>query len=174
MTPAVARMITIICSVVVVLLQILIAPHVAIGSAIPNFIVVLCVVVAVMNSRNFNCLLPFVLGLIYDIISGGPIGAMAFCLTALSVATAWFHDRIDNDTVFMGLLNLCVGIFLVELAYGIFLLIFGYRMDPVDGFVFRVVPCFVYDLVLAVIVYLVVNRFFKRDETSQPMIRHLS
>ncbi len=127
-----------------------------------------------MDSRHYNCLLPFILGLIYDVISGGPIGAMAFSLTAFSVGSAWFYERVDNDTVFMALLTIVVGLLLVECSYGIFLLLFGYGTNPFEAFAFRTLPCFLYDLVLSVVVYLIVNRFFRSDETSQPMISHLS
>lgn len=164
----------IIGSIVAVLLQIFLAPHIAIGYGIPNFPVVLCIVVAIMNPRYYNCLLPFAMGLAFDVVSGGPLGAMAFSLTAFSEAAAWFYERMNNDTLFIAIINLALGLLLIEICYGVFLLLFGYGSNPIEAFAFRVLPCFLYDLVLAVILYLIINRFFKEDVTSQPMIKHLS
>lgn len=161
-------------AVAAVLLQVFLAPHIAIGYALPNFMVVFCIVVAIMNPRFYHCLLPFVLGLVYDIVSGGPMGAMAFSLTAFSTVAAWFFERINNDTVFMAMINLAVGLLLIELCYGVFLLLFGYGTNPIEVMVLHVFPCFLYDLVLAIVLYLIASRFFKEDTTSQPMIKQLS
>lgn len=161
-------------AVVAVLLQVLLAPHIAIGYGIPSFPVVLCIVAAIMNPRFYSCLLPFAMGLAFDLVSGGPLGAMAFSLTAFSMGAAWFYERVNNDTVFMAVVNLAIGLLLVELCYGIFLLFFGYGTNPFEAFALRILPCFLYDLVLAVALYLIINRFFREDTTSQPMIKQLS
>lgn len=163
-----------IAAVVAVLLQVFLAPHLAIGYALPNFLVILCIVVAIRNPRFYSYLLPFILGLVFDVVSGGPIGAMAFSLTAFSAGAAWFYERANNDTVFMAVFNLAVGLLLIELCYGVFLLIFGYGSNPLEALWFRILPCFLYDLVLSVILFLIVSRIFKNDETSQPMINQLS
>lgn len=164
----------IVASIIAVVLQIFLAPHMTIANGVPNFPVVLCMVLAILNPRFYSYFLPFVLGLVYDIVSGGPIGAMAFSLTACSALAAWFFARMNNDTIFMALANLAVGILVVEMCYGVILLISGYGTNPFDAFAFRTLPCFVYDLVLALLVYLVVSRIFRDDSTSQPQISNLS
>lgn len=173
MLPA-ERMIIAVVAVASLLLQVLLAPHIAIGFAIPNFPLVVCLVVAILKPRYYSSILPFLLGLAYDFISGGPIGAMAFSLTAFSTAAAWFYERSNNDTVFMAIANLALGLFLVEVCYGVFLMCFNAGTDPIGAFAYRIFPCFVYDLVIAVIAYVVFVRFFQHDVTSQPMIDHLS
>ncbi len=161
-------------AVAAVLLQVFLAPHIAIGSGVPAFPVVMCIVAAIMEPRFYGCVLPFALGLAFDLVSGGPLGAMAFSLTAFSVGAAWFYERMANDTVFMAVVNLAIGLLLIEMCYGVFLLLFGYGTNPFEAFALRTLPCFLYDLVLAVVLYLVINRFFRDDTTSQPMIKQLS
>lgn len=167
------RAILILAAVVAFLLQMFLAPHIAIGYAVPNFMVCICMVAAVVRARDFGYVLPFVMGLLFDLISGGPVGVMAFCLTAFSAGSAWFYDRANNDTSFMMLLTLAVGLFLVEIAYGTFNLLFGYAANPLEALVFRTLPCYLFDLVISVIGCLVVSRLSSGGATVQPEIKQL-
>lgn len=168
------RMVITLAAVGAVLLQIFLAPHISIGYGIPNFPVVLCIVVAILKPRYYSSFLPFILGLIYDFVSGGPLGAMAFSLTAFSTAAAWFYQRSNNDTIFMAIINLALGLLLIEVCYGVFMLCFSSGVSPIDALLYLVLPCFMYDLVISIVVYLIIVRFFRSDVTSQPMIDHLS
>lgn len=159
MTPD--RIAVIVGAALAVLLQVALAPYISILSAMPNFIVIFTLIVAVSRSHVFGALLPFVLGLLYDLLTGGPVGVMAFSLTAFSYLAARLHASLDNDTLFMPLACMALGIFLVELSYGMFLALFGYNVGALEAIAYRVVPCFVYDLVLGIILYLFTTRFFR-------------
>lgn len=169
----VERMITVGLSVGALLLQLFLAPHIWIGYAHPNFIAVLCMTLAVINPRRYGCVMPFVLGLLYDLISGLPVGVTAFSLTAFSVAAAWFFQRANNDTLFMPLLSLAVGLFLFEVVSGLLILLFGYAVNPFEAFVLRSFPCYLYNLVLSVVVYIVFSRFTGEQAVAQPEIKQL-
>ena len=146
-----------------VLLQILVAPHLALfgGMAFPNVIVVFAMLVAVTRPTQYGPILPFVLGLLFDLFSGGPVGAMAFSLTAFSMLTATLVGRMSNDTSFVELVGLALGLLLVELSYGVFLMLFGYPVDLLGALAYRVVPCFLYDFFLGAVLYPLVSRFLK-------------
>lgn len=174
MQPGVERMIMIIASVVAVVLQIFLAPHIAIGNAMPSFPVVLCMVVAILKSRTYGCVLPFVMGLICDLLGGTPIGAMAFSLTVFSMLTAWFYQRIDNDTIFIALLCIAVGLLLVQLCFGVILLIFGYGTNPIEAIGLKVLPSYLYNLILTLILYIIAARLVAHGDTSEPMVGRLS
>lgn len=167
------RVIVVTSAIIATLLQVFLSPHIAIYSAIPNFMIAICLVRAVAEPQDFNCVLPFVLGLIFDFISGGPVGVMAFSLTAFSVGTAWFHERANNDTVFMALVSLAVGLLLVEVAYGLFLLMFGYSISLLEAIGYRILPCYLYDLVITLILYFIASRFAGADGPSQSEITQL-
>ena len=66
---------------------------------------------------------------------------------------------MNNDTLFMPLLVLGVGVLLVELSYGMFLLLFGYPAGLFEAIAYRVFPCFVYDLVIGLLLYPLAKRF---------------
>lgn len=166
------RSLTIVGAVAAVLLQVLVAPHIAIGYGMPNVIAAYCLVVAVVQPGLFRHVLPFAMGLVYDLISGGPVGAMAFSLTAVCAFASWFFRRSGNDTVFMGLASLAVGALLAEFVYGVFFLMFGYSANLLDAFVFRILPCFLYDAVIVFALYPLALRFLSskaplRSEITQ-------
>ena len=169
----VERMIIVVGAIFAALLQAFLAPNIAIGYAVPNFAVAFCLAVAIARADIFGPVLPFVLGLVYDLMSGGPVGAMAFSLTAFSMLAAWLFQRANNDTVFMAIAVLLLGVVLVELTYGMFYLLFGYAAGFFEALVYRILPCFVYDAVLALLLYLVLARFLRREAPLQSEIRQL-
>ena len=152
------RIAIIVGTVVVVVLQALVAPHIAIGGVVPNFVAAYCMAYAVTRASDFNCLVPFFAGLAFDLLFGGPVGAMALSLLVFSYAAARFFDAMNNDTLFMPLVTCAIGLLLVEAVYGILMLLFGYPVGFFEAIAFRVAPCFIYDLVIAVVLTLVARR----------------
>ena len=167
------RIIVGIAAVVVVLLQVLVAPHIAIGYAVPNFIAAFCLAIAVARSESSGPVMPFVLGLIFDLVSGGPVGAMAFALPLLVTLESWLFERMNNDTLFMVIAVVGICLFLVEFIYGMVFLLFGYSAGFIEAFVYRILPCFVYDFVLALIAYAGASRFLGGDTVTRTEIKQL-
>ena len=166
------RIVVIIGALVAVVLQVLVAPHVTLFGAVPNFLLAFSLVTAVIRAGEYNPVLPFVLGLFFDLFTGGPVGAMAFSLTLFSVVAARVFDTMNNDTLFMPALVLGIGTLLVELSYGMFLLLFGYPAGLFEAIAYRVFPCFVYDLVIGLLLYPLAKRFLisagvQRTELTQ-------
>lgn len=153
------RVLIAIGAVLAVLLQIIIAPHIGLFGVVPNILVAYVLVIAVAQPSAFGCVLPFVLGLFYDLFTGGPVGVMAFSLMTFSVIAARIFDAINNDTLFMPILVMVIGIMLVELSYAMFLLLFGYPAGVLDAISYRVLPCTVYDLVIGLLLYPLAKRF---------------
>ena len=89
------------------------------------------------------------------------MGAMAFSLTLFSYLLARFAEHAGNDSLFMTLAFLALGLLLVELSYGVFLLLAGYNANLFEALAYRVVPCFLYDLVVGIVLYLVLGRFMQ-------------
>lgn len=160
------RIIVIIGAVAAVLLQIVVAPHIVILSGMPNVIAVFVLLMSVVRPAQASPVMAFALGLVYDFFCGGPVGSMAFCLTAFSTALSAFLVRSGNDSAFMAILALAVGLLLVEFSYGLFLLMFGFRAGLLDAIAYRVVPCFVYDLVLGAALYPLAMRFLQTSDSS--------
>ena len=162
-----------VAALVAALLQVLIAPHIAIGSAVPNFALALCLAAALVRHEFSNPVAPFVLGLVFDLVSGGPVGAMALALTAIVTFEAWLYEHVRNDTVFMAVTVLGVCVLLTEMIYGAIFLMFGYASGVLEAFVYRSLPCAVYDFVLALILYLLMVRFLSGEAVTRTEIKQL-
>ena len=167
------RIAIVVGAVLAVFLQLVLAPYISIMGAMPNFIVIFTMIVATSRPHSFGAVLPFVMGLLYDLLTGGPVGAMAFSLTAFSYLSARLLSSLDNDTLFMPLVLMALGMLLTELVYGGFLVMFGYNAGFFEALAYRIGPCFIYNLVLGIILYLFTTRFFRSAGTIHHDITQL-
>ena len=105
-------------AVIAVLLQIVVAPNIALFGAMPNFVVAYALLVAIVRPATAGPVMPFVLGLVFDLVSGGPVGAMAFLLVLMTFLAARAFAVLDNDTLFMPVTIFVVATFAAEMLYG--------------------------------------------------------
>jgi rod shape-determining protein MreD len=158
----------VVSAIVMVLLQIILAPGMTIYFAMPNFVVVFVILTALSRSRSFGPILPFVMGLIYDFVVGGPVGAMAFALTLVCILAAYFFRAMDNGTLFMPFVFLAVSALCIEVIYGILLVIFGLNVGIVEAVFMRALPCALYDCVIGIILYPLARRLLADSDPLQP------
>ncbi len=159
--------------ILAVFLQVALAPYIAILGAMPNFIVVFVLIVALSRPHGFGAVLPFVLGLIYDLTTGGPVGAMAFSLTAFSYLAARLYSSLENDTLFMPLAIMALSILVIEVSYAVFLMMFGYNTGIVEALAYRVFPSLAYNLIIGIVLYLFTTRFFRQSGTGRHDVMRL-
>ena len=167
------RLIMLASAAVAVLLQVIIAPHIVIGYAYPNIIAACCLAITLVQPGLFRHGLAFAMGLAFDLVSGGPVGAMAFSLTVGAALSSWLFSRSNNDTAFMGIATAAAGLLLVEVLYGVFLLVFGFSANLIEAFFFRILPCFVYDVVFAAALYPLAMRFLAGSAPIRSEIKQL-
>ena len=167
------RIFVIVGCLLAIFLQIALAPHIALFAAMPNFIVAYAMLLSVVRRRSYGCVLPFIMGLLFDLMSGGPVGAMAFTLTLVSMFASRAFLVLDNDTMFMPAVIMAVGLLAVELFYALFLAALGYNAGLMELFVYRALPCFVYDLVVALLLYPVVSRLLVIEEPTHHDVMQL-
>ncbi len=200
------RVATVIGAVVAVVLQVVVAPNVSLGFAVPDFLLAYAVVVAVaraehagpalpfvlglifdllgggpvgamafvfvlvtfLASKAYSLLdngthagpaLPFVLGLIFDLLGGGPVGAMAFVFVLVTFLASKAYSLLDNGTMFMPIALVVASLFTGEVLYGALLLLGGSASGVLDAFVYRSLPCALYDCVLGLVMYPLCVRF---------------
>lgn len=155
-------------AVVAVLMQIVVAPNIALFSAMPNFIMVYALLVAIVRPGIAGPLLPFLLGLSFDLFSGGPVGAMAFLLVLVTFLASRAFVVLDNDTLFMPLVIFILSALAIEMLYGGFLLALGYNAGALDAFLYRGLPCTLYDCVVGLILYPLAARILSVAAPAQP------
>lgn len=145
-------------SVAAIVLQIVLAPSIAIGNGMPNFIMMFALAIAIARPDHVSPVLPFVLGLMYDFLGSGPVGAQAFLLVLVSYAMTKAFQVLDNDNPVMPFIAMALAALAVEVLYGAFMLGAGVEASIIDALVYRALPCTLYDIVAGAVLYLIVSR----------------
>lgn len=167
------NIVLVLLAVIAVLLQLVLAPYIAIAGAVPNFIAVAAVLVAIIRHDSFGCVLPFVLGLLYDLFSGNAVGPMAFALLLSCYLASRLFEALNNDRALMALLVAAAALLLTEVLYGILMLMLGYAGGAAGALAIHALPVFAYDLVLAAVLYPLVKRLVAATSPIQSAITHL-
>ncbi len=161
-------------AVVALLLQVALAPVLAIGGIVPNLLLAYGLAVALARPYAPSILLPFALGFAFDLVGGGAVGAMALLLMLASVGCRQLARMLDNDTLFVPLGLLVAGVLLVELLYGALLVLCGYPASLGEALLFRSLPCALYDGALAVLLFFLLRFALGQIEARQralPLVR---
>ena len=155
-------------AVVALLLQIVVAPNIALFSAQPNFLLAYVLVVAIARPLDAGSALPFALGLVCDLLGSGPVGGYAFLFVIVSFIASRAFSVLDNDTLFMPLVIFVAATVLVEALYGAFRLALGFDATALDAFVYRALPCALYDCVIGLVLYPLAARVLAGAAPAQP------
>lgn len=148
----------VIAIILAVVLQIVLAPAMTIGSAMPNFIAVYVLCATLRNASVQPAVLAFVLGLIFDLIGSGPVGAMAFCLVLVTTLASVVYRNMSNDSWVSAMIVIVVSCLLIELLYGIIMLLVGAGDGFGSALIHRILPCTLYDIVIAAFMHPIVSR----------------
>ena len=152
-------------AVVALLLQVALAPVLAIGGIVPNLLLAYGLAVALARPYAPSILLPFALGFAFDLVGGGAVGAMALLLMLASVGCRQLARMLDNDTLFVPLGLLVAGVLLV---------LCGYPASLGEALLFRSLPCALYDGALAVLLFFLMRFALGQIEARQralPLVR---
>ena len=150
-------------AVLAVLLQVLISPNIAIFHAMPNLLVVYTLIVAMVAPGSSHVVLAFCMGMISDLLGYGPVGAMPLLLMLACVAASRIHGAFANGTLFIPLVVLAVAILLIEFLYA-FIAVGVAGTSPLDAFVYRALPCTLYNCVIGLVLYPLAARFFSNSQ----------
>ena len=75
---------------------------------------------------------------------------------------------LDNDTLFMPLVIFVAATVLVEALYAAFLLALGFDASALDVFLYRALPCALYDCVIGLVLYPLAARVLAGAAPAQP------
>lgn len=108
----------IITLVVCILLQLGIAPVIAIMGAQPNFLLIPVLLIASRSGAGAGGIAGFLLGLLYDFAGDGVIGAMALSFTVVALIVGLLSSAMDMSPAVGGIVGFVFGI-VSSLFYGI-------------------------------------------------------
>ncbi|WP_165061606.1 MULTISPECIES: rod shape-determining protein MreD [unclassified Adlercreutzia] len=160
--------VSIIGAVIAVVLQATVAPAMEIASALPNFILAYVLALAVSRPES-GLVMPFLLGLIFDLMGTGPVGAMALICTLMAFALSRLSVVLDNDTLFMPIVLIIAGSLISNIVYGILIIACGMDVSILEALVGRALPCGIYDAVLALVMFPLLLRLMQLGENQMRM-----
>lgn len=126
--------------IVCLVFQLALAPNISLGNGHANFALVFAAVVALTTGGGTGVVCGFLAGLIFDLSSTGPIGLMAFLLTAMAYPLGMeVRDRLAEDA-YMTYLPVAVACLIVSFVYNLAMLLVGEASSVLDLIVFRTLP----------------------------------
>lgn len=132
----------IVLAVVCLLLQVMISPNVGMGNGRFNFALVFAGVYALAYGGKSAVVAGFLAGLVFDLISTGPIGLMSGLLTVFSYALGTEERNRFSDGLVAALSAFGVGSLVVVLVYHLAMILLGDATSVLDLMFQRVLPTF--------------------------------
>ena len=99
-------MLPLICSAIIVVIQIIFAPILTIFSVVPSFIVAFVLVLSVLRRPDSTYGYAFVLGLVADLLSQTPVGLTSLLLLAITFVLSRVFEVLDDTSITILLLRL--------------------------------------------------------------------
>ena len=127
-------------ALVCAVLQLVLAPNVGLGNGRANFALVFPACVALQTGGRRGVVAGFLAGLFFDLSTTGPIGLMAFCLSASSFALGVEErNRMAGDLA-SATAHFAAASLVVSLVYHLAMLLVGQADSLLDVLVFRTLP----------------------------------
>lgn len=148
---------------VATILQAGLAPYMAIGHVVPNFLLIVVVTVALVEGPAPGAGVGFAAGLIFDLLGSGPVGPMVLVLVVIGYLAGLMHDAMFAEGWLLPLTVLAIAALAAEVAYGLILLMLGSGGPFWITFFTKMLPGAVYNTVLALMIYPWLAHFLRRD-----------
>ena len=149
-------------------LQIMVAPNIRIAQATPNFLLIAVVATAIMKGPRVGCTTGFIAGLVFDLITTGPFGAMAAILTVVGFGVGYFARGLILESTWMTLVLLAFCALFAEFLYLLLLAIVGDVPAFGTALYTRMLPSALYDIVFACIGFPLMKHFITPLASHHP------
>jgi rod shape-determining protein MreD len=144
-------------------LQAALAPYLAIGQVVPNFLLLVVVTIALVEGPGPGAALGFSAGLLFDLLGSGPVGPMLLVLTLTGYLTGLVHENMFAEGWLLPLTVLAIATLSAEVAYGLILLLLGSGGPFWSTFLTKMLPAAVYNTALALLIFPWLARFLRQE-----------
>ena len=145
------------------LLQVGLAPYLAIGGVVPNILLIVVVTLALVEGPVSGATAGFAAGLIFDLLGSGPVGPMALVLAVTGYMAGMLHEHMFAEGWLLPLTVLAIASLSSSIAYGLILDLLGVGGPFLLTFFTKMLPEAIYDTALALLVYPWLARFLRQD-----------
>lgn len=161
-------------AVIAVVLQIILAPNIAIMGTMPQFIIVYALASAMLLPREGAYVLVFCLGMVGDLLGYGPVGALPFILLIAVLAIDFAQKTFGNGTLFVSCIIVVAFTIAVHFLHAAFMIAMTTGYTALDAFLLVAIPESLYDSVLAVLCYMALRRLLSPGQASMASVGPLS
>jgi rod shape-determining protein MreD len=162
---------TVVGSLLTFILQVTVAPNIAILDVVPNFILGFVVLNAMFSNTIRSSTTGFVLGLLFDLTTQAPLGAMSFVLAIVGYGVSSLNKELFSGRWQVQAFFLLGAAFFGELFYGVLLSVLGYDPDFLLSLGMRVLPGALYDAVFGLIVFPLMQRFSTQRHGKSDLLK---
>ena len=145
------------------LLQVGLAPYIAIGGVVPDFLLLVVVTLARVEGPTAGASAGFAAGLIFELIGSGPVGPMVLVLAVTGYMAGLLHENMFAEGWLLPLTVLAVASIASTLAYGLMLDLLGVGGPFLLTFFTKMLPEALYDTALGLLIYPWLARFLRQD-----------
>ena len=150
--------IAILGALVALVLQVVLAPNIAIAQTMPNFIIVYAVTISMILSGPPAYIIVFFLGLASDLLGYGPVGSLSFILLISAALINLAQKTFGNGTLFVSCISGVGFTILIHFLHAAFMVAMTSTYSAIDAFRLIAIPESLYDCVLAVLAYVLIHR----------------
>ncbi|MDH4139018.1 MAG: rod shape-determining protein MreD [Coriobacteriia bacterium] len=153
------------------LLQVSIAPQIAIGGTVPNLLLLVTVTVALVEGSRAGAIGGFAAGLVFDLLGTGPVGAMAFVLALIGHLAGSLQEQMFAEGWRLPVSVVALASLLSEVAYWLVLWVNGAAPPFLATLSQVIVPSALYNGALALLVYPWLARLLRRERPVRTFSR---
>lgn len=161
-------------AVIAVVLQVVLAPNVAIMGTMPQFIIVYAVAISLVLPRDQVYIIVFVLGMVGDLLGYGPVGALSFILLIVALLIDFAQKTFGNGTLFVSCIIVVAFTIIVHFLHAAFMVAMTSTYTAADAFLLIAIPEALCDCVLAVLCYLAMRRLLSPGQAPMASVGPLS
>lgn len=152
-----------ICGFIGIVLQILLAPVITLFGVVPNFVMITVVIIAVNNGPVRSTIFGFIMGLLFDLCSLGPVGGMSFVLTIMGYGVSSINKGSFTSNMIVDIIVLFVAVALGEFLVSVVYAVVGVNQEFLLSLIQRVLPGLFYDAVLGSVLLLIYKAIIKEE-----------
>lgn len=152
-------------------LQVMLAPHLAIGGVVPNILLLVVVTLSFVEGPSAGAVAGFMAGLLLDLLSTGPVGAWALVLSITGYAGGMLSENLFAEGWLAPVTVAIVAGLLADFSYLLAVTILGVGPAFWESLVRAVFPRALYNAVLVVLAYPWLARFLRADRSMKSFRR---
>jgi len=156
-----------------IVLQVALAPHMAVFGVVPNFVFLVVVTVALTQGPVAGGVSGLVGGLVFDLLGSGLVGPFGLVLAVVGYAAGMLSANLFAEGWRLPVTVVAVAGLTTEVAYGIVLAVLGAGVPFWRALVTVMLPGAIYHTALAVLAFPVLARLL-RTERAMKSFRRLS